>query len=104
MQHNTSTLHDVHTGKHVALKVAKRPGMEAEMLLPVDDKADAGGSSKSDKKTGSASKKKGALAAKNSNVINVFTVASGHMYERLQKIMILSVIKNTKSKCAVPLH
>eukprot|EP00983_Pelagomonas_calceolata_P033047 1035608-Pelagomonas_calceolata.AAC.1 len=31
-------------------------------------------------------------------VINVFTVASGHMYERLQKIMVLSVIKNTKSR------
>ena len=27
--------------------------------------------------------------------INVFTIASGHMYERLQKIMILSVIKRT---------
>ncbi len=32
------------------------------------------------------------------DTINVFTVASGHMYERLQKIMILSVIKNTKSR------
>ena len=29
--------------------------------------------------------------------INVFTIASGHMYERLQKIMILSVIKRTRS-------
>lgn len=28
--------------------------------------------------------------------LNIFTIASGHMYERLQKIMILSVIKNTK--------
>jgi len=32
------------------------------------------------------------------DVINVFTVASGHMYERLQKIMVLSVLKNTKSR------
>ena len=31
------------------------------------------------------------------STLNVFTVASGHMHERLQKIMILSVIKNTKS-------
>jgi UDP-glucose:glycoprotein glucosyltransferase len=30
------------------------------------------------------------------DVINVFTVASGHMYERLQKIMFLSVVKNTR--------
>lgn len=27
--------------------------------------------------------------------VHVFTVASGHMYERLQKIMILSVLRNT---------
>lgn len=30
------------------------------------------------------------------NTIHIFTVASGHMYERLQKIMILSVIRNTR--------
>lgn len=28
--------------------------------------------------------------------IHIFTVASGHMYERLQKIMILSVLRTTK--------
>jgi Glucosyltransferase 24 len=28
--------------------------------------------------------------------VHVFTVASGHMYERLQKIMVLSVLRNTK--------
>ena len=28
--------------------------------------------------------------------VHIFTVASGHMYERLQKIMILSVIRNTQ--------
>ena len=28
--------------------------------------------------------------------MHVFTIASGHMYERLQKIMILSVTRNTK--------
>jgi UDP-glucose:glycoprotein glucosyltransferase len=30
------------------------------------------------------------------NTIHIFSVASGHMYERLQKIMILSVIRTTK--------
>ena len=30
------------------------------------------------------------------NTIHIFSVASGHMYERLQKIMILSVIRNTR--------
>lgn len=32
------------------------------------------------------------------DVINIFSIASGHMYERLQKIMILSVLQHTKSK------
>ncbi|ODM98686.1 UDP-glucose:glycoprotein glucosyltransferase [Orchesella cincta] len=31
-------------------------------------------------------------------VINVFSVASGHLYERLLRIMMLSVLKNTQSK------
>ena len=30
------------------------------------------------------------------DTIHIFTVASGHMYERLQKIMVLSMIRNTK--------
>lgn len=38
------------------------------------------------------------MVHKKDDVINVFTVASGHMYERLQKIMLLSVLKNTKSR------
>jgi len=36
-------------------------------------------------------------AADDDDTIHVFTVASGHMYERLQKIMILSAIKRTKA-------
>jgi hypothetical protein len=28
--------------------------------------------------------------------VHIFTVASGLMYERLQKIMVLSVLRNTK--------
>ena len=31
------------------------------------------------------------------DTIHIFSVASGHMYERLQKIMILSVIRTTRS-------
>lgn len=71
-------------GKYLLLKVQKRPGKESEPLLPAADDMNAVAAS--------------AAAAKASNGINVFTVASGHMYERLQKIMILSVIKNTKSR------
>lgn len=41
--------------------------------------------------------------------VHVFTVASGHMYERLQKIMILSVLRTTKCvdclfDCTLPHH
>jgi hypothetical protein len=32
------------------------------------------------------------------DVINIFSIASGHMYERLQKIMMLSVLRHTKAK------
>lgn len=72
-------------GKHLLLKVQKRAGKESESLLPAADAAAANG-------------KGGKAVKKDYGTINVFTVASGHMYERLQKIMILSVIKNTKSK------
>lgn len=37
------------------------------------------------------------------DTIHIFTIASGHMYERLQKIMILSLIRNTKSVTLFPL-
>jgi UDP-glucose:glycoprotein glucosyltransferase len=37
-------------------------------------------------------------ASENSSVIHVFTVASGHMYERLQKIMIMSAVKRSSRK------
>lgn len=32
----------------------------------------------------------------NSETINIFSVASGHLYERLLRIMMLSLLKNTK--------
>jgi hypothetical protein len=69
-------------GKHLVLKVQKRPGQELQSLLPAANATAAAA----------------AAATKDYGTINVFTVASGHMYERLQKIMILSVIKNTKHK------
>lgn len=30
------------------------------------------------------------------DVVNIFSLASGHLYERLLRIMMLSVLKNTK--------
>lgn len=41
----------------------------------------------------------GAVApTKKKAAINIFSVASGHLYERFLSIMILSVIKNTDSR------
>jgi UDP-glucose:glycoprotein glucosyltransferase len=81
------------------LRVMKRPGKENMTLLnDATDKKDGKTSSSS---SSSWSEDEDTAVAKSgaaSDVINVFTVASGHMYERLQKIMILSVIKNTKSR------
>lgn len=107
-------------GKHMSLKVRKRAGKERESLLR-DKKSD--GTSMDDGaydlddysseeeqqtqpsglwgslKTSIMGKVAGGSSKNNSDdVINVFTIASGHMYERLQKIMILSVIKNTKHR------
>ncbi|KAF5843740.1 hypothetical protein DUNSADRAFT_8256 [Dunaliella salina] len=111
-------------GKHMILRVHKRPGKEREDVLK------AAGEVASDKEeeeeedldmadyeelllglSGQAKKKPPPKPAPpptitdgqsgpllGGEVINVFTVASGHMYERLQKIMVLSVIKNTKSR------
>ena len=38
----------------------------------------------------------GLSAEEDPDAIHIFTVASGHMYERLQKIMVLSVLRTTK--------
>ena len=34
---------------------------------------------------------------KKDNVLNIFSVASGHLYERLLRIMMFTVLKNTKA-------
>lgn len=34
--------------------------------------------------------------SKNEETVNIFSVASGHLYERLMRIMMLSVVRNTK--------
>lgn len=37
-----------------------------------------------------------------SEVINIFSVASGHLYERLLRIMMLSLLKHTKVSAPLP--
>ncbi|MEW5302056.1 MAG: hypothetical protein WDW36_004866 [Sanguina aurantia] len=105
------------SGKHMVLAVRKRPGFESADVLtepkePVEvtgSKPSAGlwggvSSLLSGKRPLAASPPAGSLPATTTlngypnDVINIFTVASGHMYERLQKIMILSVIGNTQHR------
>ncbi len=96
LKDSLTTYIDSFSGRHLSLRVRKRPGKENEKLLPdaatdADAAAPAGGKAATPSSSAAAAKRK-------DDVINVFTVASGHMYERLQKIMFLSVIKNTKSR------
>ncbi|PIN18202.1 UDP-glucose:glycoprotein glucosyltransferase [Handroanthus impetiginosus] len=104
-------------GKLVHMDVVKKKGMEREKLLVPDDD-DSHSSNKKGTKNGWNSNilkwasgfiggkdqsKKGQSGSlepesggRHGKKINIFSVASGHLYERFLKIMILSVLKNTK--------
>ncbi|GFP99210.1 UDP-glucose:glycoprotein glucosyltransferase [Phtheirospermum japonicum] len=102
-------------GKLVHMEVLKKKGMEREKLLvPADDDSHSagtkgtqngwnsnilkwasgfiGGKDQSKKEESSLESGSGGRRGKK---INIFSVASGHLYERFLKIMILSVLKNT---------
>ncbi|KAK9134686.1 hypothetical protein Syun_014016 [Stephania yunnanensis] len=104
-------------GKVVHLEVAKKKGKEHEQLLSTIDEDNSeeqekGSSSSwnsnllkwaSDLIGGNEDSKKsnGVIQrdhhnARHGKKINIFSVASGHLYERFLKIMILSVLKNTQ--------
>ncbi|KAJ1963734.1 killer toxin resistant protein [Dipsacomyces acuminosporus] len=97
------------TGTTVFPLVSKRAGHEKDELLQDTGAGSDGKKSGSSASSGSPSsgglwgKLKGAIgssvAKPNSDRphFDVFAVASGHLYERLMSIMILSVLKNTKS-------
>ncbi|KAL0422276.1 UNVERIFIED_CONTAM: UDP-glucose:glycoprotein glucosyltransferase [Sesamum latifolium] len=103
-------------GKLVHMEVMKKKGMEQEKLLvPADDDSQStskkgtqnswnsnilkwasgfiGGKDQSQKEK-SSSLEPGS-GGRRGKKINIFSVASGHLYERFLKIMILSVLKNT---------
>uniref|UniRef100_A0A3B5YVU0 UDP-glucose:glycoprotein glucosyltransferase n=2 Tax=Triticum aestivum TaxID=4565 RepID=A0A3B5YVU0_WHEAT len=70
-------------GKLLHIEVQKKKGKEHEDLLNADD--DNHVQEKTDLKD-----------ARQGETINIFSVASGHLYERFLKIMILSVLKKTQ--------
>ncbi|KAL5715758.1 hypothetical protein ACHQM5_017534 [Ranunculus cassubicifolius] len=101
-------------GKLVHLEVAKRKGKENEQLLSSTDDLEGkdnenvntwntnllkwasdliGVNEHSKKRKGAALDRKDGRHGK---TINIFSIASGHLYERFLKIMILSVLKNTE--------
>uniref|UniRef100_A0A2P2MAC6 Uncharacterized protein MANES_10G121900 n=1 Tax=Rhizophora mucronata TaxID=61149 RepID=A0A2P2MAC6_RHIMU len=113
---NRITINDLR-GKVVQLEVVKKKGMEHENLLIAssDDKHSRGkkegshnswnsnflkwasgfiGGSSQPKKNGNTLVEHGS-GGRHGQTINIFSIASGHLYERFLKIMILSVLKNT---------
>lgn len=79
----------------VKVRVAKQPGKQHMELLG-DEADEQGGLWNSITSTFGG----GSLGSseEEDEVINIFSVASGHLYERFLRIMMLSVKRNTKSK------
>ncbi|XP_067039989.1 UDP-glucose:glycoprotein glucosyltransferase 1-like [Acropora muricata] len=84
---------DSFVGKLLKVKVRRKPGMEGKDLLGDSDSQSGGIWDSLSSIVGSDSKEKTAQ----DETINVFSVASGHLYERFLRIMMLTVIKNTKN-------
>jgi len=83
----------------IVLDVRKRAGKEMERLSD-DGGSAASGSSIWGSWFGSTGAGEGAVApagGANNGTIHVFSLASGHLYERFLKIMMLSVVRNTKA-------
>lgn len=85
---------DSFIGKLMKVKVKRKPGMEGKDLLGDSDSSQSGGLWDSlSSIVGSDSKEK----VPQDETINVFSVASGHLYERFLRIMMLTVMKNTEN-------
>ncbi|CAG0922145.1 unnamed protein product, partial [Notodromas monacha] len=89
----------------VRVKVQKKPGMEMADLLADSDQMDEDSAGLWNRITDSISKYRvciffhsslstGKKEDKDDEVINIFSLASGHLYERFLKIMMLSVVKH----------
>lgn len=74
------------SGLHLDLKAQRNPGKEYESLLELEESQDTWSSIKS-------------LFVKKQEdeTIHIFSVASGHLYERFLRMMMLSVSQHTKS-------
>ncbi|XP_037871803.1 UDP-glucose:glycoprotein glucosyltransferase isoform X2 [Bombyx mori] len=77
----------------IKLRVSKKPDKQHLDLLVENDDKNSGGLWNSI----ASSFGGGDESEAQDDTINVFSVASGHLYERFLRIMMLSVLKNTKS-------
>ncbi|XP_049887526.1 UDP-glucose:glycoprotein glucosyltransferase [Pectinophora gossypiella] len=77
----------------IKLRVSKKPDKQHLDLLVENDDKNSGGIWNSIASSFGAGEEQEAQ----DETINVFSVASGHLYERFLRIMMLSVLKNTKS-------
>lgn len=102
-----TTLHQQQTGavqvlitslrSHVTkLRVSKRPGMQQAELLS-DDTAPAQTGIWNSIANSFGGSSGNAGTDEDAETINIFSVASGHLYERLLRIMMVSLLKHTKS-------
>ncbi|RDA94558.1 hypothetical protein CP533_2708 [Ophiocordyceps camponoti-saundersi (nom. inval.)] len=80
-------------------RLKRRPGMEQEDVLETSDGNSSGGILSKGLKLAEellgGAKTKSPSAQKHAD-INIFSVASGHLYERMLNIMMVSVMRNTK--------
>ncbi|XP_053954514.1 UDP-glucose:glycoprotein glucosyltransferase [Anastrepha ludens] len=84
----------------IKLRVTKKPGKQnADLLGDDEEEANSGiwNSIASSFGAGPTVSTNSENGADDSETINIFSVASGHLYERLMRIMMLSVLKHTKS-------
>ncbi|XP_067851613.1 UDP-glucose:glycoprotein glucosyltransferase 1 isoform X2 [Heptranchias perlo] len=82
--------------KIIKVKVQKKPDKMNEELLS-DGNAENEGFWESIKRGFTGGPKPEELRSDKEDVINIFSVASGHLYERFLRIMMLSVLKHTET-------
>uniref|UniRef100_A0A4W3JNT5 UDP-glucose ceramide glucosyltransferase-like 1 n=1 Tax=Callorhinchus milii TaxID=7868 RepID=A0A4W3JNT5_CALMI len=82
--------------KIIKMKVQKKPDHVQEELLS-DGNAENEGFWESIKRGFTGGPKPEEIKPDKEDVINIFSVASGHLYERFLRIMMLSVLKQTKT-------
>ncbi|GAB0089717.1 UDP-glucose:glycoprotein glucosyltransferase [Sergentomyia squamirostris] len=89
--HNTRVIISSLKSHVLKVKVTKKPDMQDADLLGDDGESQSGIWDSITSSFGGSSDNQ------DSEVINIFSVASGHLYERLLRIMMVSTIKHTKS-------